>query len=92
MTRTILVDVALFAPLGLVLGLAYFRALRSNVRRFAAGAAPRGLVLSPLVRLAAAGAVLALVATQGAAALLAALGGFLAARVLVLRAARKESW
>lgn len=80
---------AAMAAAGFVFGLAYFAALRQSVAALAAGAdwwRPAALTLG---RIAAALVFLVLAAKLGAAALLAALAGFLAARAAALRAARR---
>jgi len=75
----------LCAGLGLVLGLCYFAALRASLR-FADR--PLVLGLASLLRLAAAGGGFWAAAQAGAGPLLAALGGFLAGRWVMVRAAR----
>lgn len=85
----LLLSVPLAAIAGLLFGLAYFAAMRRTVAIFVAGggwARPGALTLA---RLAAAGCGFALAAWFGAAPLLAAMAGFLAARTLALRAARR---
>lgn len=82
----------LFAAMGLAFGRAYFAALRRGVAAYTAAGAERlwrsiGWLLA---RLAAAAMFFALTMAWGAWPLLAALLGFLAARQLALRAARKS--
>ena len=77
------------AVAGLVLGFVYFAALRRTVDLYSAG---HGWILPTsltLARLAGAVAVFAAVAWLGAAPLLAASLGFLAARAVMLRSARR---
>ena len=76
---------ALCALLGVVLGLAYFKALKASLRF--AGRPPE-VAAAALLRLAAAGGGFWAAAQAGAAPLLAALGGFLAGRWLMLRTMR----
>jgi F1F0 ATPase subunit 2 len=84
--------VALLALLvGLTVGLAYFRALRLTVDLFAEG---RGALLPlglTLIRFAGLIAVLLLAVQIGAAALLTLFLGFLLARKIAVRPARKTS-
>lgn len=88
MTMSDLVSPAVFAALGVALGLAYFWLLRANLRLFFRG---RGQAVAVLVlRLAAAGTVFWLIAGWGAAALIPALAGFLAGRFLFLRWSRRQ--
>jgi hypothetical protein len=70
---------------GLVAGLAYFALLRRTVALFSVPGGRRRALLLTAVRMAAAVLLLWLAARQGAFPLLAALGGFLAARVIALR-------
>lgn len=88
LTHTIVV--ALFAMLaGLVVGLAYFRALRLTADMFAQG---RGATLPlglSLVRLAGLIAVLSLAVQLGATTLIACFLGFLLARAIAMRTAPK---
>ncbi len=74
---------------GFIFGLAYFAAVQWTAVLFAAGCgwlAPLALTLG---RAGAAAAFLALAARLGAASLLAAFAGFLLARALALRLARR---
>jgi F1F0 ATPase subunit 2 len=92
MTGTSLADplpIAFAAALGLVLGLAYFRLLRRSVERLAAGRGPAEAAVLALARVAAAVLVLWWLAGLGAPALLAGALGFLLARALALRSARR---
>lgn len=73
--------------LGLVVGLAYFRALRLTADLFAHG---RGRILPlglTLIRFAGLIAILLLAAKLGAAALIASFVGFLLARTIAVRSA-----
>ncbi len=89
MTEWTIVKVVLFAGLGIAVGVAYFAALRYNVVLYV----ERGLGWPALVlhggRIVAAGLVFWLVAFEGAAALLATMTGFLAARFVLLHRARR---
>jgi hypothetical protein len=67
-------------------GLIYFAVLRHTLVMLARGRSRHAVTALGLLRLGAAAAFFVLVATLGALPLLAALGGFLAARVLALRA------
>jgi hypothetical protein len=74
---------------GLIFGFVYFACLQQTVARFAGGgdwAVPAALTL---VRFGAAVVVLGFAARLGAAALLAAFLGFLAARTIALHRARR---
>jgi len=77
--------------IGIGLGFAYFALMRRSTESYLAG---RGWV-APLAltaaRLAGAVVVLAVAAHLGSAPLLAAFGGFLIARAIVLRRVRRES-
>jgi F1F0 ATPase subunit 2 len=75
---------AMFALLGLALGILHFAALRRNADLFARGAIGRAAALQ-LLRLAATVAAFALAARQGALSLLLAAAGFLLARHVVVR-------
>ena len=75
---------------GLAFGLLYFRVLRASVHRLVTGASAGKHIGLTLARIAVAGAFAFLLALWGAAALLAGFAGFLAARVLALRAARRQ--
>ena len=74
---------------GLVFGALYFAALKRGVTLFVAGHDWRAPLALMLLRLGAAILFLALAAKLGAAPLLAAFLGLLAARVLAVRGARK---
>jgi N-ATPase, AtpR subunit len=74
---------------GFVFGIAYFGAVQRTATLFAAGSgwlAPAALTIA---RIAAAATLLAYAAKLGAAPLLAAFAGFLLARAVALRAARR---
>ncbi len=68
--------IATFLVLGVLLGAGYFAVLRIEVGRIAGGQSARYAILIHVSRLAAAALAFWLVAQFGAAALLAALGGF----------------
>jgi len=76
---------------GLGLGTLYFAALRRSVEALCAGRGRTVAIALTLGRYCVAALVLALVARLGAAGLLATFGGFLAARVLALRASRERA-
>ena len=70
---------------GLAAGLAYFALLRRTAVLFLVPGGGRTALLLTAVRMAAAGLLLWLAARQGALPLLAALGGFVVARMIALR-------
>ena len=74
---------------GLAGGLVYFAALRRTVRLLASGKSWLGALALSLGRFGSAAIVLLFLARLGAAPLLAALLGFLAARAVALRAVRR---
>ena len=76
-----------FVLLGGVLGAIHFATLRHNVRAYLGGAGIRAVALH-LARIALVGTAFALIAGAGALPLLAALAGFLLARLYVLRPTR----
>jgi hypothetical protein len=75
---------------GCVFGLVHFAVLRHSLVMPAPGRRRHGLIPLALLRLAIATVFFSLVARLGALALLVALGGFLSARALALRAASKS--
>ena len=79
----------LLAAAGFALGAAYFASLRRSVRLSLEREVWRRYMLSALVRIAAAGLFFSLAMRWGAPALLAAFAGFIAARYLALRPARR---
>lgn len=87
-------DIMLFGALGLGLGAVYFGGLYWNVRLFMAGRGAGRGSLWPValvgLRFALAGVVFWLAARNGAPALLAAFGGFLVMRVIMLQFARRH--
>ena len=80
---------AIMAVAGLAFGAIYFAALKRGVTLFVSGRGWRAPLALMLLRLGAAILFLVLAAKLGAAPLLAAFLGLLAARVLAVRAARK---
>jgi NhaP-type Na+/H+ or K+/H+ antiporter len=74
---------------GFAFGLVYFAALKRTVALYGAGRGWLGPTALTLGRLAVAVVLLVLAARLGAVPLLAAFAGFLAARALALRAARR---
>lgn len=95
MTDTALIWTAasllLAALAGLGLGLLYFAALRRTAEAFGSASGWRLPAALTVARLLAAIAVFAGIVQFGAGPLLAAFGGFLAARALALRAAREPA-
>jgi hypothetical protein len=83
--------VALFAAAGFGLGVAYFASLRQGVRLAFARHAWSPYVLLALARIAAAALFFALAVRWGVPALLAAFAGFLIARQIAVRAARRPA-
>lgn len=81
--------VAAFAVAGFALGAGYFASLRRGVRLAVTRRAWSGYMLLAPVRVVAAALLLSLAARWGVSALLAASAGFLAARQLALRGARR---
>ncbi|MDE2050787.1 MAG: hypothetical protein KGL45_13070 [Gammaproteobacteria bacterium] len=81
--------VAVFAAAGLVLGTAYFASLRRGVLRAVARHAWLSYMLLAPARIAAAALLFTFAVRWGVAALLAAFAGFLLARQLAVRAARR---
>lgn len=81
--------VAAFAAIGAAFGLAYFAALRVNARLYLAGTGLGPPFALHVARLAAAALLFWVSARQGAAPLLAALAGFLVARLIAVRPARR---
>ena len=90
MSMAAALPVTAMACAGVLVGLAYFAALRRTSILVAAGAAWRGPAALTVSRIGGAAVFLALAARLGAAALLAAFFGFLVARALALRAARRS--
>jgi F1F0 ATPase subunit 2 len=80
----------LFLTLGFALGLLYFAGLRRNLDNYLDGRHPWRAVLFHISRLLLAGLAFTAIAFAGAVALLAAAGGFFAARVIAVRRARAE--
>lgn len=78
----------LFAALGAAAGLAYFWALRANLRLYFERRGWAAVLLA--LRLMGVAALFWLIAQAGAAALIAALAGFLAARFLFLLGVRRQ--
>jgi F1F0 ATPase subunit 2 len=74
-----------FVLLGAVLGALHFATLRYNVGAYLGGAGARAIALH-LGRIVLVGTAFALIARAGAVPLLAALAGFMLARLYVLRA------
>jgi hypothetical protein len=85
-------DLALIVTMalaGVVFGMVYFATLRRAVALFTAGGGWVGPLTLTLARVAAAVVFLGLAAKLGAAALIAAFLGFLLARSIMLRVARR---
>jgi N-ATPase, AtpR subunit len=88
MTRTLLVQLALFGGAGFALGIAHFVTLRANVRLYVApGPVWRPIALNLLRLGMTVAAFAAAVVCGGAIAVLAGLVGFLLARTVLVRAA-----
>ena len=85
----LVLSVPIAAVAGLFFGRLYFSAMQRGVVLFVAGAGWQRPAALMLCRLIAAGAGFALAAWFGAAPLLAALAGFLGARAIALRTARR---
>jgi F1F0 ATPase subunit 2 len=81
--------VPLLGAAGFVLGMVYFASLRRGVRLSVARGAWSRFVLSALARIALAALFFTFAVRWGAPALAAAFAGFLAARHLAVRAARR---
>jgi len=79
----------LLATAGLILGVAYFGSLRRSVRLSIEQHAWWRYMVAALTRIVAAALFFTLAVRWGAAALLAAFAGFLVARLLAVRAARR---
>lgn len=91
MTAAAIIQVVLWAVAGFGFGLFYLAALRHTVDLFANAGGWRGPVLLTLARLAGAGIFLGLAASFGAPSLLAAFAGFLVARAVAMRRARRAA-
>jgi hypothetical protein len=91
MTATAILHLVFFAGLGFAAGVAFFWALARNLALYFEGGRVWPAALHAL-RLLFLGALLWAIAQAGAGALLSALGGFLAARHLALRGARRAPW
>jgi len=83
--------IALFAAGGLALGFAYFASLLHGIRFSIARQAWSQYMLLALARIAAAGLLFALAARWSLPALLAAFLGFLIARQITVRSARRTA-
>jgi N-ATPase, AtpR subunit len=91
MLASLLPAIALLAAAGFVLGIAYFASLRAGVRHALARHAWWQYPLLALTRIAAVALFFAFTVRWGVPALLAAFAGFLAARQLAVRAARRPA-
>ncbi len=92
MTGPAFPDIAAMAALaiaGLAFGLVYFRAVALTAGRILSGAGPAGTVALVAGRLAGAAMLFALAAWLGAGPLVAAFAGFLVARAVTMRRARR---
>jgi F1F0 ATPase subunit 2 len=81
----LLFSVTIGLLIGAILGMAYFKMLRSAVLRYREAARVSRLLLVQLGRFALAAATFAMLSTLGASALLAGLAGFLLMRRLAMR-------
>ncbi len=84
-----MIGLVLFALAGLVLGLAYFAALRWTVAAYLSG--KRYAIVLYFARLAGSAAVLYALVRIGGPRVLATLGGFVIARSIAVRVARREA-
>jgi F1F0 ATPase subunit 2 len=84
-SEALLFTVLTYVVVGLAAGLAYFAVLRVNVRQYLDGTARWQPLTLHGVRIAAAVALFWVLATQGAAPMLAGLAGFVTARFVALR-------
>jgi len=83
--------IAIFAVAGFGLGVAYFALLRHGVHLALARHACSPYVLGALARMAVAALFFAFAARSGLPALIAGFGGFLLARQIAVRAARRPA-
>jgi F1F0 ATPase subunit 2 len=81
-SEALVLTVVSYAVVGLAAGLAYFAALRVNVRLYVDGSARWRPMILHGVRIAAAVALFWVLATRGAAPLMAGLVGFVTARFI----------
>jgi hypothetical protein len=91
MTPMDLLAIALFGGIGFALGLAHFRGLRRDTRRYLARGMSFWALAAHAARLLASAAVLVFVARSGAIPQLAALAGFLAARFVAVTQAERSA-
>ncbi len=85
-----LVGVTIGLPIGVALGIVYFKILRAAVLRYREAPRVSRLLLSQLGRFALATAVFVMLSTLGASAMLAGLVGFILVRHLAIRQLRAE--
>ena len=85
MSEFLLLTVLSYAVVGLAAGLAYFAVLRINIRLYLDGTARWQPLILHGVRIAAAIALFWVLATRGAAPMLAGLAGFVTARFVALK-------
>lgn len=88
MTSTAILSLAAYGAAGAMLGGVYFFLLHRTVRTFTQGGSPLGAVSLTAARLALAVLVFWWIVQAGAVALLAALAGFVAARIAAARVVR----
>jgi F1F0 ATPase subunit 2 len=84
-SNALVLAIVSYAVVGLAAGLAYFAALRVNVRLYVDGSARWRPMILHGVRIAAAVALFWVLATRGAAPLVAGLAGFVTARFIAQR-------
>ena len=85
MSEFLFLTVLSYAVVGFAMGLAYFAVLRINVRLYLDGTVRWQPLILHGVRIATAVALFWVLATQGAASMLAGLTGFVTARFVALR-------
>jgi F1F0 ATPase subunit 2 len=90
MTISIFVQAAMFAVLGVAVGVLHFRGLRETTRLYLGGGPKARPIALHALRVIVTAAVFVGIAQRGAVALLAAFAGFVAARVIAVARARRE--
>jgi F1F0 ATPase subunit 2 len=91
MTPMTLLAIALFGGIGLALGLAHFYGLRRDTRAYLAHGVRVAAVAAHAARLLATAAAFVFIARSGAISLLAALAGFVVARLVAVAQARRSA-
>lgn len=90
MTPSLVLHAALFALVGLALGLAHFVGLRETTRLYLADGARARSIAIHVARMIATAAIFVWIAQRGAVPLLSTFAGFLAARMITVARARRE--